>query len=354
MKKRQRNLLTATALFLIVCLLAGCGATPPASPAPESSTPANSAPESSAPASQPQAKSNAPGPKDTIEFISCFGPGGGHDTMLRNMEAAMRANKLIENPITYTYKPGGNMAVGMTHTYQQAGRNDCIMSTTIQLVSTPLVVDLGGFGWRDLTPLCRWGTTSLFLFIKGDNQYDTLDKLLNSGKPLSFTSPGVGSEEEIIAVMLEENSNAEISSVPFDGDGEAITAILGGHVDVYISELGGVEDYVESGELKVLACAGAERSKYAPDIPTLRELGFDYNNSGFRGVMGPPDMAPDAVEFYVDLFKKTFETKEFQEYLEINGVEPKFISDKEFRAFLEDLENVMKSAYEISGVEMIK
>jgi putative tricarboxylic transport membrane protein len=348
MKITNKWLLAVAALLLAVGLICGCAPKPASTPAPAASVPTSTAP------AQLVADKNIPKPSDTIEFVSCFGPGGGHDTMLRNMEAALRANKLMDNPIIYTYKPGGAMAVGMAYTYEKAGRIDTIMSTTSQLVKTPLQMDIGGFGWRDMTPICLWGKTVQFLFVRGDIKEQTMDELLNSGRPLSFYNSGAGTNEEYVALRLAEMvPHADIVSVPIDGDAEALTQLLGGHIDVMPSELGDAEEFLKTGELRALCTSSPERSVFLPDVPTLKELGYDIGCSSFRGVMGPPNMPQEAVAFYVDLFKEVSETKEFQQYMESNGVEPNYLTGNAMIEYLEEYEDMQIEAFKLAGLEIL-
>jgi|GEM_PF-4478787 len=348
MKRNHRMMAGFASILLVLALLAGCSQGSTGSVT--TTAPADSSTAAPATTSDAQAVIDS---TDPIEFICCFDPGGGHDTMLRSMEKAIRANNLLENPIIYTYKPGGNQAVGMAYTNQQKGRKDCIMSTTISLVTVEHQTDIG-MSYRNLTPICMWGTTAQFLFVKGDRAWKSLDDMLKSGERLTFTSSGVGSDEEITTARLKEFSGADIQSIPTGSDAESLTQVLGGHIDVLVSELGGLEDYVKSGELKILACTGEDRSVYMPDIPTLRELGYDHNNCGFRGIMGPPDMPADAVAYYVDLFKKVFDTKEFKDYMTANGVEPKFLSGDEFKAYLDDTETKMLENFKLVGIQIIQ
>ena len=94
----------------------------------------------------------APGPNTPLEFLAGMNPGGGADFMLRNIERAIRANNLAPNPINFSYRPGGNMMVGMQYTTSQRGRGDLLMAVTQQLVGVPLTMETGN-RWENMTPL---------------------------------------------------------------------------------------------------------------------------------------------------------------------------------------------------------
>jgi putative tricarboxylic transport membrane protein len=299
------------------------------------------------------------GPTDQLEFVSCFGPGGGHDLMLRNIEKAIRANNIIQNPIVYTYKPGGNQAVGMQYTKTQGGRPDIIMATTNQLIGVPLQADIG-VKREDLTDLCIWGEQTLFFWVLKDSPYKTFDDLVKtakSGKPITFTiSGGVGAFEGIIVEYLQSQiPGADFRTVAVDGDAEGMTQLLGHHVDVFVNELsgGGSEGYVASGELIALMNSGPTRSTYQPNVPTLKELGYDFALTSFRGVMGPPNMSKEAIAYWDGLFGKVKDTREFKEYITQSGIEPNFLTGDALHKYFDDYKANLITAFKVGGVKMV-
>ena len=304
-------------------------------------------------------EAGAPGAGDTLEFVSCFGPGGGHDTMLRHMEKAIRTGNILSNPIIYTYKPGGNMAVGMQYTKSQAGRGDILMAATNQLIGVPLQMDIG-VKREELTDMAVWGAQYLVFWVlkeKAEKEgWKTLDDMLKSGKPVTFTSPGGGSFEEILPLYLETQiPNADFRSIAVDGDAEAMTQLLGGHLDCFINEFagGGLEAYIASGDVIGLACAGSKRSVYGPEIPTLRELGYDFALDSFRGLMGPPNMSPEALAWWQDLLSKIKETDSFKEYMVLNGIEPNFMIGKELTEYFDNYKKSLITAFTLADIEMV-
>ena len=302
----------------------------------------------------------AVGPRDTVEFVSCFGPGGGHDNMLRNMEKAIRTANIFPNPIQFTYKPGGAQAVGMQYAKGQAGRSDLIMSTTSQLVGIPLQMDIK-VDRHDLTNLIIYGSTYHFFWVLKSTAekegWKTLDDMLKSNRPISFTTSGAGSNEEITTIYLRtQYPNAKFRSIPVDGDAEGVVQLLGGHVDCLINEAGGggSESYIESGEMIPLACIGPRRSVYIPNAPTMRELGFDYAIESFRGVMGPPDMSSEAIAWWQDALRKIGDTPTFKEYMKLFGVEPVFVTGDEMKKYLDDFEKMQRAAYTLADIKIVK
>ncbi len=345
MKKLIALLLASTMLLS----LSACAAAPAAQPAP--------AQESQAAQGSAAGSGEAFTPPESIEFICCYGAGGGHDTMLRAMESAWRANGIYDGTITYNYQSGGAQAVGMTYTLAQRGRNDCLMSTTAQLIKTPMTTDLG-FNWHDFNPLILWGEQCTFMVVRSDLGYDSVDELLKSGKSLTFANTGAGTSGDYITIRMQQMyPDADLVGVSFDGDDEILTQLLGGHVDATFTDLGSVREYIEelggTGELKILAVCNYERSSYMPEVPTLIEQGLDIASYAIRGIVAPPDMDPAYMEYYTDLCLKLLDTPEFQKYYEDNTLEMKPLVGEELTQYLEDMEAWQADSYMAAGIEIL-
>ena len=359
----MRKILALVLSTMMALTLTACSQSQPAAttaaPAPAATT-AAAAP--AAPAAAPAETTAATAsssftPPSSIEFICCYGAGGGHDTMLRAMEAAWRANNIYNGTITYNYQNGGAQAVGMTYTLAQRGRNDCLMSTTAQLIKTPMTNDLG-FDWHDFNPLILWGEQCTFMVVRSDLGVDSVDELMKSGKSLTFANTGAGTSGDYITIRLQQiYPDADLVGVSFDGDGEILTQLLGGHVDATFTDLGSVRDYIEevggTGELKILAVCNEERSSYMPDIPTLTEQGIDIVSYAIRGIVAPPDMDQEYIDYYTDICLQLLDTPEFKKYYEDNTLEFKPLVGDELIKYLEDMEAWQIESYKAAGIEIL-
>jgi tripartite-type tricarboxylate transporter receptor subunit TctC len=299
-------------------------------------------------------------PNDPLEFATGFGPGSGHDLMLRTMEKAIRNHNLIQNPIIYTYKPGANTSLGQQYTKSQSGRSDLIMATTSQIVIVPLQTDIG-MTRKDLTNICLWGPHYQYLWVtkkKAEEEgWKTLNDMLTCGKPITFTNNGVGSSEELIVLALKGLiPGADFRPIAVNGgDGEAVTMLMGGHIDVFVNELsgGGLEGFRATGDVIPLAICGPKRSKYAPDVPTLMECGYDFAWDSFRGITAPPNISEDAINWWINLMSKIKDTPEFIAYMEANGVEPDFMVKDEMEQYIVEFEKRTIARFKNAGYKIL-
>ncbi|MEQ9248183.1 MAG: tripartite tricarboxylate transporter substrate-binding protein, partial [Nitratireductor sp.] len=122
-------------------------------------------------------------PERGIEFVAGYGPGGGHDTMLRSMAKIMQEEGIIETPINVVNKPGGSSAVAMGYLNSRAGDGHYLMSVTSSHITTPLTSNIG-LDFSDFTPIARLGIDPELLVVNAAGPYKSIDDLLKADKVL--------------------------------------------------------------------------------------------------------------------------------------------------------------------------
>ena len=128
---------------------------------------------------------------------------------------------------------------------------------------------------------------------------------------------------------------SKVNYVPFSGGGEALAAILGGHVTVGVSGLGEWVGQIKSGELRAIAISAPERVS-GVDIPTIKEQGIDVSLSNWRGVFGPPELDDGKKQGLIDLVDKMAKSNEWKKTLSDKGWMDLYLSGGDFAAFLKE------------------
>ena len=143
----------------------------------------------------------------------------------------------------------------------------------------------------------------------------------------------------------------DIPYIAFQG-GEAMAALLGGHIDVYTTGMAEIVGPLEAGDLRVLAITSPERIKDGPlaQVPTLKEQGVDAVFTNWRGIFGIPNMPAEARSFMEDALKQMSESPEWAEICARNGWTNVFMGSSEFAAFLEKTNEEYKSLLEAIGL----
>jgi tripartite-type tricarboxylate transporter receptor subunit TctC len=124
--------------------------------------------------------------------------------------------------------------------------------------------------------------------------------------------------------------------VPFQGAAPNVTALLGGHVKASLVVTGDVATQVTAGKIRLLACVETERSPFAPDQPTFKELGYDVPGTMHTHIVVLPEGAPEEfVRILHDAFKKAIDTNDFKEFTKQVGASPGYIGYKELPAAID-------------------
>lgn len=308
----------------------------------------SSSSESSSESSEPEEWA----PEGELEFMASYSPGGGHDQMLRTMAKIFVDEGIIENPITVVNKPGGSGAVGMAYTATKESSDNYLMSVTSTFLTTPMQGNTANT-YEDFTPIARLGLDPYVILVNADSgieNWDQFEEFLRNNDA-TFGGTAVGGGEHIFALELEEAMGIELEYLPFEGDGEVVTSLLGGHIDVMANNIGSAIEYVANGDMIPIVVSTPERLEEFPDVPTVIESGYDVEWQLYRGVYGPAGMSEEAAKWFEGKIKKLTETQVFQEqYFDKYMVKPGFMTGDEFKAYLDGLVDVYEENLRELGI----
>lgn len=279
-----------------------------------------------------------------IELVAGYGPGGGHDTLLRTMAKILTQEGIVDVPLSVVNKPGGGSAVAMGYMNGHKGDAHFLMSVTSSHITTPLSSNVG-LDYKDFTPIARLGIDPELLMVSANGPYGSIDDLKAAGKTLNVAGTATGSIEHILAIRFGELAGVEVNFIPFQGDGEVVAALLSGQVDFTVGNPGSSIDFIEAGNFKALAVSTEERIDALPDVPTFQEQGMDITMSLFRGVTAPADIDPAARDWLIGKMKELSENPEWKSvYLDPNGVVPGFLGGDDFTEVLAENEEIYTEA----------
>jgi tripartite-type tricarboxylate transporter receptor subunit TctC len=190
--------------------------------------------------------------------------------------------------------------------------------------------------------------------VKKDAPWKTLKELLeyakaNPGK-VTYATPGVGVMQHVTMEKLAKKEGIKWIHVPQKGGIEVITATMGGHVMVG-AETSGWAPQVESGDLRLLAVWTEQRTKKWPDVPTLKELGYDIVAYSPFGIAGPKGMDPQVVRVLHDAFKKAMDEPSFKKILDDFYMVPFYKNSEDYTKFAQELFIEEKQNAEVLGLK---
>ncbi|MBX3634455.1 MAG: tripartite tricarboxylate transporter substrate binding protein [Rubrivivax sp.] len=287
-------------------------------------------------------------PTKPVEFIVPAGTGGGADQMARFIQGVVSKHSLMKQPIVVINKSGGAGAEGFLDVKGDKGNPHKIVITLSNLFTTPLATNVP-FNWRDLTPVSMLALDQFVLWVHAESPHKTARDFLaavKAGPDRGLKMAGTGSRQEdhIITVMIEKNAGKRMTYVPFRGGGDVAVQLVGRHVDSTVNNPIEAESHWRAGTLRPLCVMDAKPMPYTAkvtatqswaDIPTCRSAGLDVEYQMLRGIFMPPDVKPEQVAFYVDLFKRVRETPDWAKFMEDGAFNNTFMSGDEFKGWVE-------------------
>ncbi len=288
-------------------------------------------------------------PEKSVLIVVPYSPGGGVDILFRlvskHIEPILGKSLIVEN------KPGAGGQVGWTFVTQ--ARSDGYTLGATSLPSMNLIKSLRGdsvpFEMEDFQYICNLQADPIVWVVQPDSKFKTAQDVIdfakeNPGK-LNVAGDGPQSNVQLQQLMIDKQMNVSTNFVPFSGSNPAVTAILGGKVDMCASSLGASLPHIQSGKLRALVIFSEKRMGVVQDVPTATEaFGVDVPSTSIalRGVIAPKNMEPDHVATLEKAFKQLCETPEFIKQAEELGVFLQYMGSEEFKNLTLDTSKVVE------------
>jgi tripartite-type tricarboxylate transporter receptor subunit TctC len=297
-------------------------------------------------------------PSRPIEFVIPAGTGGGADQMARLIAGIVEESKLSPRPVIVVNKAGGAGAEGFLYVKGKRADAHTLVITLSNVFTTPLHTGVP-FNWKDLTPIARLALDQFILWVNAETPYRTAREYLaavrehSGGDRMKMGGTGAAQEDQIITIQLEQALGVRFTYVPFKGGGEVCVNLVGKHIDSTVNNPVECASHWKANRVRPLAVFDATRIPGPgwADIPTVKEsLGVDIQYVMLRGIFGPPEMPKDAVDWYVDLLRKVYETPKFQKYLSEGALKPAFATGAEYVKWVADNEQLHRDLMATGGL----
>ncbi len=288
-------------------------------------------------------------------------PGGGFDLSCRLVSNSLSASKVIEKPMIVNFMPGGVGAVAYNHVIGQRS-NDAEMIVAASTGSA-LNIAQGKFGANYNVDSVKWlaalGADYGAIIVKADAKWNTLAELVADLKanPKGFalgSGGSIGSQDWMKAAIIAKLAGInpkDMKYVAFEGGGEALTALLGNHIQVYPGDIAEFSGQLSSGKYKVLAILSDKRLPgQMANIPTAKEQGFDAEWTIWRGFYVGPNVTDEQYNYWVEKIQKLVKTPEFEKEREARGLYPFTVIGKDYQKFMQEEEKKFKALAQEAGL----
>jgi len=242
-------------------------------------------------------------PDKPITYVICFNPGGESDITARIQQQPLE--KVLGVPVVIVYKKGGGGAVGWSELMRTKPDGYTIYGTNLpHTIVQPMTRGKAGYETKKINNVYFFEFTPNILAVKKDSPIKTLKDFIEYAKTrpkLSIGGSGQPSANSLGAERFAQVANLKLTYISFTGSGAAVPALLGGHVEALMTYTSMAARYPD--KMRAIAIAAEKRAKALPDVPTFKELGYDYTEGAYRGVAVPPG-TPKKVR---DVLEKAFE-----------------------------------------------
>jgi len=283
-------------------------------------------------------------PTKPINLVIQYPAGGSTDLTARAL--ANGAKKYLGQPVICENKAGGGGTVGVAIVASKPADGYTIGIVTSSPTMAFHMGKLNFHPLNDLTPIMRWGNYLFGITVRSDSQFKTMQEVMQyikqNPEKLSYGSPGVGTPPHLAMEELSMVANVKFTHIPAKGIAENNTALLGGHIDL-ISDSSGWAPLVDAAKFRLVAIWSEQRCERYPQVPTMKEIGYDVVARSHLGVIGPKGMPKPIVAKLADAFKKAVDDPEFKTVMKKFDM-PTFYADTEdYAKYLRtDFENVGK------------
>ena len=229
-------------------------------------------------------------PSEPIKLVVPRAPGGGSDILARLIQPALE--KKLGQTVIVDNRPDAAAVMGAAIVTKAKPDGYTLLLTDNSFYQNPAILDslpydtLGGF-----TAITMLAEAPVLLIVYPDVPAKTLSELIELAKKtrLTYASGGVGSSTHLMGVMVNLKAGIDITHVPFKSSGQALIALLGGHVSMQYGGLASAPPYIKDGKVRPIAITGAKRDPAVPDVPTFAESGLPgVDVTSVWGLHAPP------------------------------------------------------------------
>lgn len=257
-------------------------------------------------------------PTKPITLVVHAAAGGGSDIFARTLSAAFDKERLLPQPIVVENKPGGSGAIAFAYVGGKRGDPHFLLTAVTSFLTTP-ILRKSQITPQDFTPIANFAFDEYMVIVRAGGKYKTMKDVVADAKssPKKVTVGGtqLGSSDSICAYLIEKAAGVQLNFIVFNSGGEVNAALMGGHIDLAVSNPGEALELAKAGKVLTLGVFAEKRLAGAPDVPTLKEQGIDAIYVQNRGLVAPGGIPEDARKVLEDTMLKYTKTKIYKDYI---------------------------------------
>lgn len=293
-------------------------------------------------------------PNRPVRIVSAFAAGGAADIVARTV--ADHLSNVFKQQFIVETRPGasGTIAVQSVVNSPPDGYNFVVTTSTLLVLLPASKPKLGYDPVKSLTNIAYIAGTPIVLSVSGKSDVKSIKDFIAqakaTAKPMTYSSSGLGSSGHLVAEVLAQQAGIKIEHVPYKGGAQGLADLVGGHIAFGSQTLPSTAQYMKSGTLTAIAHSAKERVPEFPDVPTLKEAGYDIVSTTWYSLSGPAGLPDDLVQKINRAVTEGMTTPEAQKRLKQNGLINEAMDVAAFRKFIDSETARWKPVVEQAGL----
>jgi tripartite-type tricarboxylate transporter receptor subunit TctC len=297
-------------------------------------------------------------PSRPVTFINPFPPGGAVDVVARPLASVLEP--ILKQPVVIETKAGAAGAVGAQFGASAKPDGYTLLMHIVSISGFADVDRLFGrpvkFTNDDFIPIARFIADPMVLVVNDKQPYRNLKELVADAKArpnqITFSSSGLYGALHLPTALFMRAAAIQMKHLPTAGGGPALTAILGNNSQVRGSSIAAASAQMKAGKLRPLGCFGAQRAPALPEVPTMKELGYDVEFYLWVGMFAPKGTSAQIVNVLRDASRKAAAADAFKAAMKNLGQDVAYLDQPEFKQFWDaDAKRVQDAVRQIGKVE---
>jgi tripartite-type tricarboxylate transporter receptor subunit TctC len=295
-------------------------------------------------------------PTRPVRIVVPFPPGGISDSLARLF--ADRTAARLGQPIVIENRSGANGAVAGEFVSRAAPDGySYIMLSPSHLMVVPLLVRLSYDPMTDLVPAVNLAANPFFLGVPGNSPFRSLSDFIAAAKArpgaLDYASGGAGTGTHLVMIFLSLRAGLDMQHIPYRGGAPAMQDVIAGRVAGYFGNPSDMAPFLQSGEVRVIASSGAQRSDLAPNVPTVAEQGFPgFRFETWNGLLAPRGTPAAAIARMTAAVREACGEESIRAGLRRLGSDPVCNTTAEFAAQMQAEAPIWREVVQRSGVRL--
>lgn len=287
-------------------------------------------------------------PSKPIKVIVGYSAGGGTDVMARTAAPFIEKYLGEGSRIVVKNMPGASGQIGVTEAANASPDGYTLGTYNLPGMMARTLDRKAGYSADSFDYLANVVNDPNVIVTSKGSGFDTIEKLIKAAKenPRAITvgMSSLGGDDHFALTKLQNMTDTEFTIVPFRGSAPARTALMGGHVAMGILNVSEVAKFQD--QINILGVAQAERSPFAPDVPTLKEQGIDIVNGSMRGFIAPKNLPDDVKEKLLEAFRKVAQDPEFLAAMKATANPVEVVVGEDFKKLNAKILGVAKTVWE--------